>query len=90
MADQVASKGGASGSKGASPVSSDGTRKRAERRQYSHTMTEGEKFALQSVLKAKNALTAIAVHIQEGKGCNPYIVKACLSIQSEAADVLFA
>ena len=57
--------------------------------QYDHEMTPSEKFALQVVLKAKNALTAMAVHIQEGKGCSPDIVKTSLAIQLAAAELLF-
>lgn len=60
------------------------------RKVYTHEMTGAEKFALQACLKAKNALSAIAEHIQEGKGCKTEIVKSALAIQSAAAEVLFA
>lgn len=61
-----------------------------KRREYDHEMTEAEKYALQTVLKTKNALSACAVKIQEGKSIPPGVVKACLALQVEAAEVLFS
>lgn len=75
---------------GGSVATSGGARKKPERRIYEHKMTERDRFALQSVLKAKGALTAMAVAIQEGKGCNADLVQSCLDLQSAAAKALFA
>jgi len=52
-------------------------------------MTEREKFALQVILKAKNALSAVAVELQEGKGCSAELLKSALAIQASAAELMF-
>jgi hypothetical protein len=67
-----------------------GVKAARKRREYNHTMTEREKFALQVVLKAKSAMATVAVHIQEGKGCTPEVLQAALNVQAAAASVLFA
>lgn len=79
----------AKGKQSVGPDSS-ATKPKRQKRVYDHEMSASERFALQACIKAKNALAAIAVHIQEGKGCKPEIVKSALAIQSAAADVLFA
>ena len=76
--------------KGSNRLSPDEKPLPRDRKVYQHAMTPSEKFALQTCLKAKNALSAIAINIQEGKGCNPDIVKTALAIQLAAAEALFA
>jgi hypothetical protein len=60
-----------------------------ERRVYEHEMSAGERFALRQILGAKNALTALAIAVQEGRGVTPEIVKSCSQIVQDSADILF-
>ena len=66
------------------------SRKKVVRKVYTYEMTARDKVALRAVLSAKNACTAIAVAIQEGKPVKPESVKACYDLQMVAADMLFA
>ena len=66
------------------------SRKNVVRKVYAYEMTARDKVALRAVLSAKNACTAIAVAIQEGKPVKPESIKACYDLQMVAADMLFA
>jgi hypothetical protein len=61
-----------------------------KRKVYDHELTSSERFALQAFQKARNALTALCEHIQEGKGCSAETVTMAIGIQASAAKVLFA
>lgn len=60
-----------------------------ERREYSHEMSDKERYALQVVLKAKAACAQLAIAIQEGKTVNPSAIKSCIDLQANAVDMLF-
>lgn len=64
--------------------------KKRQKRSYSYEMTERDKVALRAVLSAKNACTALAIAIQSGKQVKPEAISACLHLQAQAADMLFA
>lgn len=71
-------------------ATSTGKKPERVRRVYEYKMTERDRFALQTVLKAKGALTSAAIAIQEGKGCNADLLKSCLELQAHAAELLFS
>lgn len=65
-------------------------KKSREKRTFDHVMTDKDKFALQTVLKCKNALSATAIAIQEGKPVNAGVVQIALELQKIIAEMLFA
>jgi len=63
--------------------------RKVERRTFQHKMTEGEKYALDIVRKAKNGLTQVALMIQEGDGCDPELLAVCSNVITMTGRMLF-
>lgn len=90
MADTAKGSGGGSGagsSVGRSPTALNKARRRTV---YDHDMTGAEKFALRSILGAKNACSQLAIAVQSGKPVKAEAVKLCQALQMAAGDMLFA